>query len=291
MFNLENLSKKLKPAVLIMCGDHGIAKHGVSAFSQEVTLQMMVGYSKGSAAANVMAEYAGADVFVVDVGTAFATDTLPNVRQAKVANGTNDFTQGAAMSEKNVRAAMSAGMEVVNDCIKKGYNLFITAEMGIGNTTSSAALISSMLGLSATETVGRGSGINDERLKKKIKVVVDGIKINNPVQGDGLDCLRKLGGFEHAALVGAMLGAAEHKLPTVIDGVNATAAALCAWGIDKKITDYLIPSHASTEPGQKQALCAMKLKPFLDAGMHLGEGTGACLLVPLLKLGAGRKNA
>ena len=284
MYNIYNLPFNFKSAVLLMCGDHGIAKHGVSAFSQDVTLQMMVGYSKGVAAANVMARHAGADVFVTDVGTVFATDTLSNVRQEKVAKGTADFTKGPAMSEKDVRAAMAVGMAVVNDCIDKGYNLFVTAEMGIGNTTSSAALISAMLGLPARETVGRGSGINDARLKKKLQVVQDGLKINQPQQGDGLDCLMKLGGLEHAALAGAMLNAATHKLPVVLDGVNATAAALCAWGMNKKVTDYLISSHASAEPGHKESLQAMGLKPILEAGMHLGEGTGACLLVPILRL-------
>lgn len=277
-------SKEIKPAVLLMCADHGIAKHGVSAFPQDVTLKMMGGYQEGTAAANIMAAHAGADVFIVDAGTVFDTDNLTAVRQMKVARGTKDFTVGPAMSDREVRAAMAAGMQVVKELADKGYNLFITGEMAIGNTTSTAALISAMLGLSAEQTVGRGSGINDARLAVKRQVVEKGLAVNKPEQQNGLDCLKKLGGFEHAALAGAMLGAAEHHLPTVVDGVNATAAALCACGMDKKVTEYLFASHLSAEPGQMAALKAMGLTPVLDAGMHLGEGTGACLLVPLLRM-------
>lgn len=277
-------TEKIKPAVLLMCGDHGIAKHGVSAFPQEVTLQMMQGYGNGTAAANVMAEHAGADVFVVDVGTVFDTTAIKIVRQEKVAKGTADFTQGAAMTEQQVQAAMSVGMKVAADVIAKGYNLLITAEMGIGNTTSTAALLSAMLGLPPEDTVGRGSGINDERLKKKLSVVAQGLAVNKPKQGDGLDCLKKLGGFEHAALVGAMLAGMEHNVPTLLDGVNATAAALCAWGINKKVKNFLLPSHLSAEIGHNLALKKLGLHPVLDMKMRLGEGTGACLLVPLLRI-------
>lgn len=277
-------SKEIKPAVLLMCADHGIAKHGVSAFPQDVTLKMMTGYQEGTAAANIMAMHAGADVFVTDVGTVFDTEHLSQVRQMKVARGTKDFTEGPAMSEREVRAAMVAGMQVVSQLVEKGYNLFVTAEMAIGNTTSTAALISGMLGLPAELTVGRGSGISDARLAVKRQVVEQGLKVNKPELKNGLDCLRKLGGFEHAALAGAMLGAAEHHLPTIVDGVNATAAALCAWGMDKKVMEYLFASHLSAEPGQMAALKAMGLTAVLDAGMHLGEGTGACLLVPILRL-------
>lgn len=277
-------TEKIKPAVLLMCGDHGIARHGVSAFPQEVTLQMMQGYGNGTAAVNVLAEHAGADVFVTDVGTAFNTTSINIVRQEKVANGTADFTQGAAMTSEQVEKAMAVGRKVAAEVIAKGYNLLITAEMGIGNTTSTAALICAMLGLAAEDTVGRGSGINDERLKKKISVVAHGLANNNPKQGDGLDCLQKLGGFEHAALAGAMLAGMEHCVPTLLDGVNTTAAALCAWGINKKVKNFLFPSHLSAEIGHNFALKKLGLHPVLDLQMRVGEGTGACLLALLMRI-------
>lgn len=274
---------KISAAMLLMCGDHGIAKHNISAFKQEVTLQMMQGYNSGTAAANVLASYVGADIFVVDVGTLFDTDGLDNIRSMKVEKGTNDFSCGPAMSLEQVKKAISVGVKVTEDVIAKGYNVLITAEMGIGNTTSSSALISAMLEINPHETVGRGSGIDDKRLMKKIDLVFKGLRVNNPKIGDGLDCLRKLGGFEHAALVGAIMACKDHHVAIILDGINASAAALCAYGIDKNIVNYLFASHLSVEPSHSIVLNALGLYPSIHADMRLGEGTGACLFLPILR--------
>ena len=192
------LPDKIKSAMLLMCGDHGIAKYGVSAYPQEVTMQMINGYMRETAGANVMARHAGADVFVIDAGTAFDLSAMPKVHQEKVAWGTEDFTQGPAMTVEQAEKALKVGMKVADECIDKGYNLLVTAEMGIGNTTSTAAIVSAFLGLPPEFTVGRGTGINDERMAIKRKVVADGLAKNQPRLGDAMDILCKVGGYDHA---------------------------------------------------------------------------------------------
>ena len=278
------LPKKIKTATILMCGDHGIAKYGVSAFPQEVTKQMMVGYYRGTAGATVLARHAGADVFVCDMGTAFDQSELPNVRDMKVAWGTEDFTQGPAMTREQAELALQRGMEIADECIDKGYNLLVTAEMGIANTTSTAAIASAFMGLDPQLTVGRGSGINDERMKIKRKVVRDGLAINQPKLGDGLDILQKVGGYDHAGLAGMILAGARRRVPTMVDGVNATAAALIAYGIDPECRKYMLCSHLSSDISHKKMLEILELTPIVDAGMRLGEGTGAALAIPILQM-------
>lgn len=278
------LPKKIKTATILMCGDHAIAKYGVSAFPQEVTKQMMVGYYRGTAGATVLARHCGADVFVCDMGTAFDQSELPNVRDMKVAWGTNDFTQGPAMSLEQAELALKRGMEIADECIDKGYNLFVTAEMGIANTTSTAAIASAFLGLEPQLTVGRGSGINDERMKIKRQVVADGLAKNQPKLGDGLDILQKVGGYDHAGLAGMIIAGARRRVPTMVDGVNATAAALIAYGIYPECRNYMLCSHLSSDISHKKMLELLQLMPIVDAGMRLGEGTGAALAVPILQM-------
>lgn len=278
------LPKKIKTATILMCGDHGIAKYGVSAFPQEVTKQMMVGYYRGTAGATVLARHCGADVFVCDMGTAFDQSELPNVHQMKVAWGTEDFTQGPAMTLEQAELALDRGMEIADECIDKGYNLLVTAEMGIANTTSTAAIASAFLGLDPQLTVGRGSGINDERMKIKRKVVADGLAINKPKLGDGLDILQKVGGYDHAGLAGMIIAGARRRVPTMVDGVNATAAALIAYGIYPECKNYMLCSHLSSDISHKKMLELLELMPIVDAGMRLGEGTGAALAVPILQM-------
>lgn len=279
----QEFPDKIKSAMLLMCGDHGIAKYGVSVYPQEVTMQMINGYMRETAGANVMARHAGADVFVVDVGTAFDLSKMSKVRQEKVALGTEDFTQGPAMSMEQAEQALAVGMKVADECIDKGYNLLITAEMGIGNTTATAAIISAFLGLSPELTVGRGTGINDERMAIKRKVVADGLTKNKPKLGDAMDILCKVGGYEHAGLAGMILAGARRRVPTMVDGVNATAAALLAYGIEPACADYMICSHLSAEISHAKMLEVLKLKPIVDAGMRLGEGTGASLAIVILQ--------
>lgn len=279
----KELPKKLKSAMVLMCGDHGIAKYGVSAYPQEVTRQMINGYMRGTAGATVLARHAKADVFVCDVGTAFDLSDLPKVYQKKVAWGTNDFTQGPAMTQEQAEAAIQVGIDMADMCIDKGYNLLYTGEMGIGNTTSTSAIASAFMGLDPLLTVGRGSGINDERMKIKRQVVIDGLAKNEPKLGDAMDILCKVGGYDHAGLAGVIIGAARRRVPTMVDGVNATAAALLAYGLYPKCRDYMLCSHLSSDISHKKMLEIMQLFPIVDAGMRLGEGTGASLAIVVLQ--------
>lgn len=274
---------KFEPLLLLMCADHGIAKYGVSAFKQEVTLKMMESYQEGSAAANVLARHAGADVWVADVGTAFNTKRL-QVFDYKARRGTKNFMVGPAMDEESYFRALTAGRWLVKDALQRSYNIFVLGEMAIGNTTSSAALISAVLGLPVEKTVGHGSGIDDVRMLLKQQVVADGLKVNKVAAGDGVSALMKLGGFEHVAMAGAMLEAAEQRKPVILDGINATAAALCAQSMKPDLHKFLIPSHLSAEPGHRQALKALHLEPVVDVGMRIGEGTGAEVVLPLLRM-------
>lgn len=277
------LPEKLKSAMVLMCGDHGIAKYGVSAYPQEVTRQMINGYMRGTAGATVLARHAQADVFVCDAGTAFDLSDLPKVYQKKVAWGTNDFTQGPAMTREQAEAGLKVGMEMADLCIDQGYNLLYTGEMGIGNTTSTSAIVSAYLGVDPLLTVGRGSGINDERMKIKRQVVIDGLAKNKPVQGDAMDVLCKVGGYDHAGLAGVIIGAARRRVPVMVDGVNATAAALLAYGLYPECRDYMLCSHLSSDISHKKMLEILQLLPIVDAGMRLGEGTGASLAIVILQ--------
>ena len=277
------LPEKLKSAMVLMCGDHGIAKYGVSAYPQEVTRQMINGYMRGTAGATVLARHAQADVFVCDAGTAFDLSDLPKVYQKKVAWGTNDFTQGPAMTREQAEAGLKVGMEMADLCIDQGYNLLYTGEMGIGNTTSTSAIVSAYLGVDPLLTVGRGSGINDERMKIKRQVVIDGLAKNKPVQGDAMDVLCKVGGYDHAGLAGVIIGAARRRVPVMVDGVNATAAALLAYGLYPECRDYILCSHLSSDISHKKMLEILQLLPIVDAGMRLGEGTGASLAIVILQ--------
>ena len=244
---------------------------------------MINGYMRGTAGATVLARHAQADVFVCDAGTAFDLSDLPKVYQKKVAWGTNDFTQGPAMTREQAEAGLKAGMEMADICIDQGYNLLYTGEMGIGNTTSTSAIVSAYLGVDPLLTVGRGSGINDERMKIKRQVVIDGLAKNKPVQGDAMDVLCKVGGYDHAGLAGVIIGAARRRVPVMVDGVNATAAALLAYGLYPECRDYMLCSHLSSDISHKKMLEILQLLPIVDAGMRLGEGTGASLAIVILQ--------
>ena len=278
---------ELKPAMLLMCGDHGIAKYGVSAYPPEVTIQMINGYMRGTAGANVMARHANTDLFVVDVGVNADLTNLKGVRNEKVAWGTEDFTKGPAITKNQAIKALQVGIKVADECIDKGYNLLVTAEMGIGNTTSTAAIASAMLNLEPELTVGRGTGINDERMQIKRRVVAEGLAVNSPIADDALDVLCKLGGYDHAGLAGMIIGGARRRVPTMIDGVNATAAALIAWKLYPECSEYMLCSHLSEEIAHKKMLSQLNLHPIVDAGMRLGEGTGASLAIVVLQTALG----
>ena len=228
MSHTTDIQMPTKRAMMIMCGDHGIAEQGVSAYPQEVTVQMITSYTRGYAAANIMAAHAKCDVFVVDLGVKEDLKTHPMITNKKVTYGTNDISKTAAMTEEQALQALQAGYDVTIDLIKQGYKMFVTAEMGIGNTTIAACIAGVFTGLGLDDIVGRGAGIGDKRFIHKKQLVAKALEINTVDPQDPLEVLYKLGGYEFAGMAGMIMACAEHSLPVFVDGVNATAAALIA---------------------------------------------------------------
>lgn len=274
-----DLSRK---AVIIMAGDHGVCAEGVSAFPQEVTPQMVLNFLHGGAAVNVLARHVGADVVCVDVGVN-ADMAHPQLVSRKVKYGTANIAVGPAMSREEAAQAIMAGVETVRELVERGYRLFATGEMGIGNTTPSSALLAALTGADAETVVGIGTGIDEAKRLHKAAVVRRALEVNRVDAGDPLDTLAALGGLEIAGLVGVILGAAAHRCPVVIDGFISSAAALVASRLSPVAAGYMLPSHLSQEQGHRQLLAGIGLKPMLEMDMRLGEGTGAVLSFPIVE--------
>jgi nicotinate-nucleotide--dimethylbenzimidazole phosphoribosyltransferase len=270
---MPDLSRK---AVIVMAGDHGVCAEGISAFPAEVTSQMVMNFLHGGAAVNVLARQAGADVICVDIGVN-ADLQHPQLVSRKVRKGTGNIAQGPAMSPEEALQAIAVGWETVEGLVAQGYRLFATGEMGIGNTTPSAALLVVLAGVDIQHAAGRGTGIDDARLQHKQQVITRAIEVNQPDAEDPIDVLAKLGGLEIAGLVGVILGAAAHGCPVVIDGFISSAAALIASRIAPIAVDYMLGSHQSLEQGHAAMLQSVGLSPMLQLDMRLGEGTGAVL--------------
>lgn len=270
-------------AVVIMAADHGIAAEGVSAYPPEVTRQMVRNFLRGGAAINVLARQAGAQVLIVDIGV--AGDSFPDagLLARKIAPGTANMTRGPAMRRDQALAAIETGIDVVRTHLPAEVDLVATGDMGIGNTSSSAALLAAFTGAAPASVVGRGTGVDDARLAHKVAMVEQALAANQPAPDDPLDVLAKVGGFEIAGLAGVMLAAAARRLPVVIDGFISGAAALAAARLAPNVTPYLIASHRSDELGHQLMLEALGLRPLLDLGMRLGEGTGAVLAMHLVE--------
>lgn len=265
-----------RKAIVVMAADHGVCDEGVSAFPQEVTPQMVLNFLGGGAAVNVLARHAGADVVCVDMG--MKQDVAhERLLVRKIRPGTGNIARGPAMSRDEAVQAIEAGISVVEELASAGYGGFATGEMGIGNTTPSAAMLAVFGGIDIAAAVGRGTGIDDEGLARKREAVRRAIAANAPDAADPLDMLAKLGGLEIAGLVGVVLGAAANRCPVVIDGFIATVAALTAYRISPGSRDYMIASHLSEENGHRSALELLGLAPMLHLDMRLGEGTGAAL--------------
>lgn len=272
---------EMKKAIMVMAGDHGVCAEGVSAFPQEVTPQMVLNFLSGGAAINVLARHAGADVICVDMG--ILTDLQDErLYVRKIRRGTGNIAREEAMSRKEAVQAIVAGIGMVEVLYGQNYRLFATGEMGIGNTTPSAAMLSVLAGLDVEQTVGRGTGINDLGVSKKQQVVRQAISLHQPDPNDPLDVLSKLGGLEIAGLVGVILGSAAHRCPVVIDGFIASVAALTASRLSPESVQYMILSHLSQESGHRILLEQLRLEPTLNLQMRLGEGTGAALMMPLI---------
>lgn len=266
-----------KKTCILMAGDHGVVAEGVSAFPQEVTPQMVLNFLSGGAAMNVLARHAGAELVVVDVGVAADLPDHPLLKKRKIAYGTMNMAQGPAMSREQAIEAVECGIQVAEECIANGTGIFATGEMGIGNTTPSAAIAAFYCNGDVAAVCGRGTGVDDERFTNKIRVIQQALDVNQPDAGDALDVLAKLGGYEIAGMAGVMLAAAAHRKPVLVDGFISAAAALIAGKLHPHMTDYMLASHLSEEPGHQAILQLLGLKPYLRMHMRLGEGTGAAL--------------
>jgi len=270
-----------KRTVVVMAADHGVCSEGVSAFPQEVTLQMAHNFLTGGAAVNVLARQGNAEVKFVDIGIN-GDLSHPDLIDRKVRRGTDNMAQGPAMSRDEALSALLVGVRVAQEAVQQGTDLFITGEMGIGNTTASAAVLCAFEDLSPELAVGRGTGIDDARLRNKINVVSRALSINSPDASDPIDVLSKVGGLEIAGLAGLILGAAACKVPVVLDGFISGAAALAARAIAPESTAYMIAAHLSGEQGHRLLLQRLGLEPLLDLGLRLGEGTGGALCLHLI---------
>ena len=269
--------------MVITAADHGVARLGISAYPIETTKHMTINYlvSKG-ASANAFANFCGAEMVVVDMGVAGDLSAIPGLWHRKIAYGTKDFTKGPAMTRNQALQAIETGIAIVNDRVKLGYNCFSLGEMGIGNTTASAAIVAAFTGLRPEQVTGRGTGISDSRLKVKIDVVRCALAVNKPNAADGIDVLAKVGGFELGALAGVVLGCAANHCAVILDGLNTTAAALIAQAIHPVSKEYMFASHLSAEPAHVIALGLLNLKACVTMGVGLGEAIGASVVVDIL---------
>ena len=265
------------PAVIVMAGDHGVARQGVSAYPPEVTPQMVANFLGGGAAINVLARHIGARVVVVDMGVAGDLPDHPDLLRRRVAPGTADLSREPAMTREQARQAVESGIAVAQAQIAQGADLIGTGDMGIGNTTPSSAIVAAISGRAPAEVTGRGTGVDDAGLARKIAVVERALALHRPDPADGLDVLAKLGGFEIGGLAGVVLGAAAQRVPVVVDGFISGAAALVALRLAPAAQPYIIAAHRSVERGHRVALELLGATPLLDLDMRLGEGSGAAL--------------
>ncbi|OGW31908.1 MAG: nicotinate-nucleotide--dimethylbenzimidazole phosphoribosyltransferase [Nitrospirae bacterium GWC2_42_7] len=280
--DMPELDKKV---VFTFAGDHGVADEGVSAFPKEVTPQMVFNFLNGGAGINVLARHAGAEVVVIDIGVDYDFRDVSGLVSKKVIMGTRNMRKGPAMTREEAEKCINVGIELATEYAKKGYKIFGTGEMGIANTTPSAAIVSVLTGKSVSEVTGKGTGIGDAALKNKVKVIEDAIALNNPVPGDPVDVLAKIGGAEIGGIAGLIIGAAANRIPVVIDGFISTAGALIAYCIEPKTKDYMFAAHKSVEVGHTAMLEKIGLRPILDLDLRLGEGTGAALAMLMIEAG------
>jgi nicotinate-nucleotide--dimethylbenzimidazole phosphoribosyltransferase len=277
-------------AVAVFAGDHGVLAEDVTPWPQEVTGQMVANFVAGGAAINVLARHAGASVTVVDVGVASDLDALglegaPNLLRRNIRAGTANLAAGPAMTEDEVRRALDVGAEVAARLVADGARALVTGEMGIGNTTPSAALIAALVGRPPAEITGRGTGIDDDALRRKVAVIERALA-RVPAGADPLRVLAEVGGLEIAALAGFIVGGASHRVPVVVDGVIAGAALLVAHALCPDVLPFVIAGHRSTEPGATAVLTHLGIEPVLDLGLRLGEGSGACLALAVVEAAA-----
>lgn len=274
-----------RKVMFTFAGDHGIVAEGVAAYPKEVTAQMVFNFLRGGAGINVLANHAGAEVVVVDIGVDHDFGEIEGLMSMKVMKGTKNFAKGPAMTREEALACIEKGIELANGYARKGYKMFGTGDMGIGNTTPSSAIVAAITGRPVSEVTGKGTGISDEALIRKIAVIENALALNAPDSKDAIDVLAKVGGAEIGGIAGLILGAAANRIPVVIDGFISTAGALIAFTLAPSSRDYMFAAHNSVEKGHRIMLEAMGLSPILDLGLRLGEGTGAVLAMYLIEAG------
>ena len=270
-----------KRCALVFCGDHGVVKEGVSQAGSEVTALVARSIAEGTGNINLMADAARADVFAVDMGMLTEVEGTVNRR---VGAGTADIAEGPAMTREQAEQALQAGMEMIRDLRDKGYQIAVIGEMGIGNTTAASAVASVLLDMPAEQVTGRGAGLSDAGLKRKIEVIRQAVRVNHPDASDPTDVLAKLGGFEIAGMAGAFLGGYQYHIPVVTDGMIPSVAALAAVRICPEAVSAILPGHVSKEPVDQIIMKELNMEPVIDARMALGEGTGGILLLPMLDM-------
>jgi len=273
-------------AIAVFAGDHGVHAQGVTPWPQEVTAQMVANFVAGGAVINAFARQVGASLMVVDVGVAIPLHGGDALLDANIRRGTRDLAVEAAMTVEEARAALEVGISVAGALVDGGAKCLITGDMGIANTTASAALIAVFTETEPAAVTGRGTGIDDPTLERKVDVIRRALALHTPDPSDPLEVLARVGGLEHAALAGFMLGGAAERVPVLLDGVIACSAALAAMAFAPQVTGFLIAGHLSTEPGARRALDALGLEPLIDLGLRLGEGSGAVLALPVVATAA-----
>ena len=272
-----------KRRVLVFCSDNGVVEEGISQSDHSVTTAVAKALAAGTSNVNIFAQEAHADVEVYDVGMVDDLE-IEGLTVRKCVNGTRNLAMGPAMTRNELLFAIEAGISAAEKAKNEGVDIVVIGEMGIGNTTTSAAVIAILTGEEAKVVTGRGSGLSDDGLKKKIQVIEECIRINRPDPKDALDILEKAGGFDIAAMCGVILGSAAIRMPVILDGLISCAAACCAKLIAPETVDYMIPSHISNEPAGRTVLDYLGLHGPIDAHLALGEGTGGVMLLPLLDM-------
>ena len=269
--------------IFTFAADHGVVAEGVSAYPQIVTAQMVENFLQGGAAVSVLARHVGAPVVVADLGVASLLPAHPGIVSRRIGPGTRNMAKGPAMTREEALAAIEVGIGLVYAERGNGLDVIGTGEMGIGNTTAASAVVAALTGAPAASVTGTGTGVDEEGRLRKIAVIERALAVNRPDLGDGVDVLAKVGGFEIAGLCGVILAGAAWRIPVILDGFIAGAAAMAAVRLKPDARHYLIASHRSTEPGQSHVLNALGLDPYLDLQMRLGEGTGSALCIGLAK--------
>lgn len=271
-----------KKCTVVMCADNGVWEEGVSSCPQYITTTQTINFTKGLTGISVLCRQASMDVKIVDIGINSNIES-PLILNRKIRKGTSNMAKGPAMTREEAIRAIEVGIEVVKELKLQGYKVLGTGEMGIGNTSTSSAVLMALTGCDANIAVGKGAGLTEEGYENKKRIISQAIEINNPSKEEPLEVLHKVGGFDIAGLVGCYIGSAYYRVPIIIDGFISASAALVASRMNPLIKEYMIPSHASAEPGFTLIMEELGLKPLLNLNMRLGEGTGCPLAVNLLE--------